>query len=432
MLKEALINVCIVLVVLLGLTGCGKRETETLTLAVGGAPAELDFWEELIAAFSVQEGITVNMVRHPTDTDQRRQSLVTSMKSRETDPDVFLMDVAWVGQFAASNWLEPLDSLLAASQEGIEPFFERVVKEADTYEGRIVALPMYIDGGMLYYRTDLLEKYGFDQPPETWEQLVSYAKTVVPEERKGNRSFSGFVWQGAQYEGLMCTFLEFAASNQGGIVLEDGRISVDTPANVTAARFMHDLIHKHKISPPSTYTEMKEEEVRIFFQRGNALFERNWPYAWRLHQAENSEVKGKVGIAPLPHFEGGESASALGGWHIGISRFSNRKKDARRLVGYLTSKAVQKKVVLELGWNPGRKDVYRDPEVLERFPHFTKLEKVFTNAVARPNVPYYSYLSQTLQSHLNAALAGRESPQEALAKSEKEMQATVNRYSKVN
>jgi multiple sugar transport system substrate-binding protein len=302
------------------------------------------------------------------------------------------------------------------------------VNQADRYEGSVVALPMYVDGGMLYYRTDLLEKYGIDGPPRTWEQLVEYAEKVMKGEREENPSFTGFVWQGAQYEGLMCTFLEFAASNRGGIELTDGTIEVATPENITAARFMHDLIHEFKVSPPSTYTEMKEEEVRMFFQKGNALFERNWPYAWQLHQAEDSPVKGTVGIAPLPHFEGGESASTLGGWHLGISRFSDRKDEAWRLVDYLTSKVVQKKVVLELGWNPGRRDVYSDPEVLETFPHFEKLEEVFQNAVARLNVPYYSYLSQTFQNHLNAALAGRVSPEKALAESEEQMQATVERY----
>lgn len=408
--------------------GAGPSEAKTITFAVGGAAAEFDFWEKIVRDFEAGTGIDVELLRQPMDTGLRRQGLVVPLSARKSDPDVFLMDVAWLAQFAASGWLAPLGPHFAKGECGErDAFFPRILALADTYEGNLIALPVFVDGGLLYYRKDLIRKYGFDGPPRTLEDLLRYAKTVMEEERKTNPGFFGFVWQGAQYEGLICDFLEFAGKD-GGFAVKGGAVSVDTPGNRKALRFMHDLIHLHRVSPPNTFTEMKEEEVRRFFQEGNALFERNWPYAWTLHEAENSPVRGKTAIAPVPSFAPGGGVSTLGGWHAGISRFSDAQRESFRFLCFLSSYEVQKKLALGLGWNPGRMDVYGDPEVLARLPHFRALRPAFENARPRPILPYYTQISDILQKHLNAALAGRSSPGDALAAAQREMQAVVSRY----
>ena len=132
---------------------CQKKEP-AITFAVGGAPNEIEFWETLVNNFESQTGIKVNILRQPTDTDQRRQGLVIPLKSRKADPDVFLMDVAWVAQFAASKWLEPLDEYIQKDIIDLSLFFENVVTLVDKYEDKLIALPVYIDGGLLYYRKD--------------------------------------------------------------------------------------------------------------------------------------------------------------------------------------------------------------------------------------------------------------------------------------
>ncbi|RQV99525.1 MAG: ABC transporter substrate-binding protein, partial [Calditrichaeota bacterium] len=352
--------------------------------------------------------------------DQRRQGLVISLEARQPDPDLFLMDVIWIGQFAHSEWLESFDSYIKDSNFSLEPFFERILRLVDRYDNQLFALPVYIDGGVLYYRTDLLKRFGYENPPVTWQQLLVMAERIQTEIRKGNPAFNGFVWQGAQYEGLVCNFLEFASSHGGGLI-SGKELLLNSDRNTDALQFMHDLIHRYRISPQNIYTEMKEEEVRRSFQRGNALFERNWPYAWSLHQSDNSPVQGKTGIAPLPHFEGYETASTLGGWHIGISRFSDRKRAAWQVVKYITSYEIQKKLVLNLGWNPGRKDLYADETVLEQVPHLERLREVFEFAVARPNIPYYTQVSEVIQRYVNRCLAGRTDAQTALKNIQEEI-----------
>jgi len=407
--------------------GC-TSQPDGITLSVGGAPAELDFWQSLVEQFEKEKNVQVHLLRQPTDSDQRRQGLVIALQAKKHDPDVFLMDVVWIAQFAASNWLQSIGRYVETDGLDLNVFFENVVNLVDRHRGDLIALPIYVDGGLLYYRKDLLGQYGIETAPATWEQLVENAEQVQQQMRKTLPDFHGFVWQGAQYEGLICNFLEFAGSNGGGILVEDGKVALNSPENLEAVRFMHDLIHKYKISPLSTFTEMREEQVRETFQRGTALFERNWPYAWALHQAPNSIVRGKTAIAPLPRFASGKSVATLGGWHVGISRFSDQKEPSWELVKFLTSYEAQKKLALNLGWNPGRKDLYNDPEVLRDMPHLARLREVFENARPRPTLPYYTQLSEVIQRCLNSILAGGVTPENALASAEKEAQAVVNRY----
>ena len=228
-----------------------------------------------------------------------------------------------------------------------------------------------MDVALLYYRKDLIK-----QRPETWNQLKDDALKIQQKQRILNKSFNGFVWQGAQYEGLVCSFLEFIASN-GGSILQNDSVKINSKKNKAALQFMQDLINKFKISPQNTYTEMREEEVRREFQKGNALFERNWTYAWQLHNSDDSNVKGKVSMTILPHFNGHKSVSTLGGWHIGMSKYSDNKKEAWRFIKYVTSYEVQKEMVLTIGWNPGRKDVYDNEELNEKLPHLKTFRRLF-------------------------------------------------------
>lgn len=412
------------------LSGCAKKPVDNaITFSVGGAPAELKFWNRIIDSFEKETGIRVDLVRQPTDTDLRRQGLMTSLKSRKSRPDVFLVDVAWLGQFASSGWLTPLNAYIETAQLDTAAFFPDVMAQADTYRGKFVALPVYVDGGLLYYRTDLLKAHGFDGPPETWRQLLDQARGIQLEVREENPDFYGFAFTGAQYEGLICTWLEFAVSAGGGIGLQGRKLSLNTDENRRAVEFMRDLIHEHKICPPNTYTEMKEEQVRTRFQLGNALFARNWPYAWPLHQADNSLVRGKFDIAALPHFEGGRSISTLGGWHIAVNTYSDRKQDAFRLVQFVTSYGIQKLLAENLGWNPGRVDLYEDPDLVEKMPHLPRLGDIFMNLHARPNVPYYTLISEVLQRRINAVLGGKSTADEALEQAQQECIEIINRYS---
>ena len=419
-LSKALI-IILPLVLLLAQAGCGRGQEQKVVFAVGGAPAELAFWEEVVRDFVTRTGARVELLRRPADTEQQRQGLIIALKAGMSNPDVFLMDVAWLGLFAASNWLTPL------KQADRSAFFSQILNLVDIHDGRLLALPVYLDAGLLYYRKDLLERFAIAQPPETWQELVEQATRVQEEMRKSDADFYGFVWQGRQYEGLIPNFQEFAGA-QGGFVVNNSRIVLDQPQNRTALRFMRDLIWKYKISPPFTYTEMQEEETRLLFQTGGALFARNWPYAWALHQSQESPVRGKIGVTLPPAPPGGERTSSLGGWHIGVSAFSDAKPLAMAFVQYVCSYPVQKRMVLRLGWNPGRRDLYTDAEILQQAPHLQVLQQALRIVTPRPLLPYYPQLSVIVQRRINGVLARRIDAASALHEAEQEIAALLARY----
>ena len=252
---------------------------------------------------------------------------------------------------------------------------------------------------MLFYRKDLLEKYTI-AVPRTWDQLVRAAQEITRLEK----DLYGFLWQGKQYEGLVCNVLEFVWGN-GGDVLTQDRLVIESEENREALAFMRDLITTFKVTPSLVFNDT-EEQTRRLFALGKALFMRNWPYAWQTFASKSSPLAGKVGMAPLPSFEGHESASTLGGWQLGVNRFSKRPQAAERLVRYLTSPETQKRVALEIGFKPARKPVYQDLELQGKDPFLVSLYEIFLKARPRPVSPYYLMMTQVMQPEFSAILSG--------------------------
>jgi multiple sugar transport system substrate-binding protein len=319
------------------------------------------------------------------------------------------MDVIWVPEFARAGWLTDLSDLLGPGEE--KAFFPGPI-QAVTLSGRSYAIPWYIDAGVLYYRKDLLRKYGFPVPM-TWAELVATAQKITRKEP----DLYGFIWQGKQYEGLVCNALEYIWSN-GGDVFEDGQPVLNSTRNAEALRFMRDLIVKYRITPELVTTAI-EEPTRHLFGSGKALFMRNWPYAWNIFEKKGSAVRGKVGVAPLPSFPGNQTASTLGGWQLGVNRFTKHPEAAKKLVRFLTSPASQKALALSVGYKPTRKALYKDPDLLRHQPFMASLYTVFLQARPRPVTPYYMMISQVLQPEFSAVLAGIKSPEDALDSAQK-------------
>jgi multiple sugar transport system substrate-binding protein len=327
--------------------------------------------------------------------------LTQKLKNQSRDVDVFLMDVIWPPEFGSAGWALPLDDFLPQVER--DRFLPGTIL-ANTYQGHLYGVPLYVGSGVLYYRKDLLEKYRL-APPQTWEEMVSQASTVVAGERAEGRDLHGFSGQFKQYEGLVCDMLEFILSN-GGAVLDPqtGEPLITREPAVEAVRFVRDSIIG-AAAPRGVLTYQEPESLDLFVQ-GKAVFHRNWPYAWEVaNNPEKSSVAGAVGIATLPHFPGHRSYSTLGGWQVGISAYSRNRDAAWTFVEFLTSAPIQKLLAVEAGLAPTRRDLYRDPEVLAANPQFAALEEVFLSAYPRPRTPLYPAVSNILQRYFSAAIS---------------------------
>ncbi|MEZ5448674.1 MAG: ABC transporter substrate-binding protein [Thiolinea sp.] len=235
------------------------------------------------------------------------------------DVDVYMTDVIWAPQLS-----EQFLDLSEAAKDIAADHFPSII-ESQTVNGKLVALPIFTDAPALYYRKDLLEKYEVEVP-KTWEELTGVAKQIQAAERDaGNKDMWGFVWQGKAYEGLTCNALEWVKSYGGGQIVEaDGSISINSPEAVAALNTAKGWVGS--ISPEGVLS-YAEEEARGIWQTGNAVFMRNWPYAYSLGNSDDSPIKGKFEVATLP--TGGDnatSAATLGGWNVAVSKYSKIRK----------------------------------------------------------------------------------------------------------
>ncbi len=343
-------------------------------------------------------GVKVKEEILPSNTNIQHQFYVTSLEAGGSDFDVFLIDVIWTPEFSLAGWLEDLSDLLPVEERS--QFFKAPLN-ADTYQGRIYAIPWYIDAGVLYYRKDLLQKYGFE-PPKTFDQLVFQAQTILKGEKRSD--LNGFLWQGKQYEGLICTVNEVIAGFGGRIIDASGSVDLESPETKQAVQWLKDCIYRYKISP-SWVLSADEESTRLSFLNGNCLFLRNWPYCYTFFQREDSPVKGLVGVTTMPTIDGRRGFSTLGGWQLAVNKFSSKKELAKRFVQFLSSPAMQLEFALEVGTKPTRKPLYQNATLQKEQPFIAQLFPILQQTIPRPVTPFYPQISQILQIEFSAVLA---------------------------
>ena len=352
-------------------------------------------------------GILLRTETLPNASDVAREMFLTALEGGADDFDVFAIDVVWAPEFARAGWLADLSEAFPKARLR-EEMLPRAV-EAVTLEGRVYAVPWYLDVGLLYYRTDLVPR-----APRTYDELRDFARAALVREP----GLTGYLWQGRQYEGLNCNVFE-AVWGHGGDLLEDGRIALDTEAARAGLRWLRETIASG-LSPRSVLSSA-EEETRRAFQDGRAVFLRNWPYVWAEVQAPGSPIRGKVGFAPLPSATGAPGPGTLGGWQLAVNAHAPawRRRAAERLVAFLTSPEAAVELALRYSRIPARRAAYEDARVQQEAPFIAALLPVVLAARPRPVTPYYALASDSIQGELSAAIAGLRPPAEALSRAQR-------------
>ncbi len=392
----------------------------TVSISCSSLGIEQQLCQSGSEAWAKATGNKVKLVATPADANERLALYQTLLAAEAKDIDVFQIDVIWPAILAPH--LVDL-SPIVSEQDRADHF--KVLVDNDTVDGKLVAVPWFVDAGLLYYRKDLLEKYG-KPVPATWSELTETAKAVMDGEAKaGNSVVQGYVWQGRAYEGLACNALEWIASyGGGGIVDEEGKVTIDNPQAAQALDMAKGWIGT--ISPKGVLS-YAEEESRGVFQSGNAVFMRNWPYAWALANAADSPVKGKVGVAVLPKGDGPDArnAAALGGQNLAVSRYSAHPNEAADLVHYLTSAEEQKRRALEGSFNPTLRSLYTDADTVAANPFYKDFLPIMESAVARPSTVTgrrYNQVSSAFVRTVHGALSGQGQASATLVDLDKELE----------
>jgi len=381
-----------------------------VNLVSGSVGADIAIYQELVKPWEAKTGNKVTFVPMPSSSTDQFAQYKLWLAAGNKDIDVYLVDVVWAPQLS-----EQFLDLTPAFAPTAADHFPSIVA-SQTVDGKLVAAPFFTDAPALYYRTDLLEKYG-EKVPTTWDELTATAQKIQDAEREaGSKDLWGYVWQGAAYEGLTCNALEWLASNGGGHIVEaDGTISVNNENAAKALEMAAGWVGK--ISPGGVLSYM-EEESRGVWQTGNAVFMRNWPYAYALGNGGDSPIKGKFDVAPLPSGGGDNtSAATLGGWNLAVSKYSPNQEVATDLVLYMTGPEFQKNAALRLSHLPTIQSLYDDQEIAASQPLIPRWKEIFLNAVPRPSAATkvkYNEVSNKFWTSVHEVLAGTSTPQDNL------------------
>jgi multiple sugar transport system substrate-binding protein len=350
----------------------------------------------------------------PSDSSGLLTLYTNALRARNSSFDVFQIDVVWPAEFSSNGWTVDLTSRWPASDRS--NYLPGPIKSC-TYQGKIVAAPLRTDLGVLYYRTDIIKT-----PPTTFNDLTNMAK------QNSSKTKEGYVWQGSQYEGLVCDFVEVLAG-YGGAILDPNNaksVTVNSPAAVAALTEMVGWVGT--ISPVSV-TTLTEEPCRQAFQNGDAIFMRNWPYAYSLgNTASQSKVAGKFDITSMPY--GGSSTtghSCVGGWNMAINAFSKNPDSSWSFIDFMLGATAQKQLAIQASFTPALQSTYNDADVRQKQPLFTKLQPILQNSLPRPVSPVYPDLSNIIQNNIHQALTKAVSPTTALSNLQSQLQALVSK-----
>ncbi|MFC4248347.1 ABC transporter substrate-binding protein [Natribaculum luteum] len=381
-------------------------------------PSANDFKE----AYGSQSDATLEVQSTPAESSSSREYYVNQFAAQSSEFDVGMMDVVWPAEFVSAGWASEVDDPENHTDEMLPTPVETV-----TIDGSLYGMPMFTDANGLYYRTDLLEEAGYDEPPSTYMELVDMAQDIMGQ---SDEDLNGYIWQGGANEGLTIMWLNWLWGMGGSVRDGDGNLVVNTEEGVQALQHAVDLIHEYEITPesiPSSGTDGNRQT----FQQGNTIFMRNWPYAYALFQ-DDTPVTDNFAVTTMPKAEGHEDASnsCIGGWSLFINSFSQNKAAAQELATYVGTAEAQEKLAVDRSRLPVRAELYEDaywedsdtdkPAFLDRF------SEILDQTSARPAISNYSQWSNIVYTECNNALTQQKSVQEALDDAQEQIDSDIN------
>src|SRR5256714_828215 len=359
----------------------------------------------------------IRLIELPESADQQRQQMIQNAQTKSDAYTILNVDVVWTAEFAANGWIEQLP----ADKFPMDKILKGPASTAQ-YFNKLYAAPYLTDGGMLYYRKDLLDAAGISSPPKTWDEMSADCKKV----QAANAGIGCYAGQFEKYEGLTVNFSEAVDSAGGTVVDDSGKPTVDSDAAKKGLNFLVDGF-KSGVIPKDAIT-YKEEEGRRAFQDGKLIFHRQWPYQYKLASATDgsSKVAGKFAVGPLPGLDG-VGKSSLGGHNLAISKFAKNKGSALAFIQFLTSEPEEKLHLQKTSEAPVYSELYDDPELIKQFPYLPILKQSVNDAVARPRVVKYGDATTAIQEDAYAALTGAKSVDDALKSMQSKLSSIISK-----
>lgn len=322
--------------------------------------------------------------------------------------DLFILDIYRLRELIKAELIQPLDEFLPS---GWEEKYLPIAVDQCRIDGRIWALPHWINIGVLVYRRDLLRKHNME-PPRTWAELVHQSSSIIKAEH--NDRLHGYGFQGAQVEALTCNFLEMLWGNAGQVYDASRHLNLNSSEAVEALQLMCDLVYKHKVAPAQTPSFTEAHSQQMFLDH-ELVFTRSWPLFLSNVPSTFSSPYENVSIAPLPTFsETITPRGVIGGFCYVVGRHVRNPEVLIEFYNSFYDEATVTQSAID-GWmcSPFRA-AYRSAEVLGARSFLKSMPQLLQTGSARGEIPHYGKLTELVRREVNLALRQIKTPREAL------------------
>jgi multiple sugar transport system substrate-binding protein len=363
------------------------------------------------ADYSQLKGTKVEIVQAPYSNVFEQAANAGQTKSGAFD--IVLMDDPWIPFFAENGHLEDLTSYFnAMGVPGPDNDFlakSLAVCRNPYNTGPFVCIPYVGNAQMFFYDGAKFAEQGTTGAPKTWDEVITAAKAMT---EAGAGRYYGYVFRGGQGNPVVADFMPIFWSYGGNLFNADRtKVTIDTPEGAAA---MKTFMALRDISPKGVES-YNANEVGQAVAAGTAASSINWPnWVATFEDPSQSRMVGKISYSAIPagiH----AGSSEIGHWTMGIMSASKNKQEAFDFMVWATS-AEQIKISATRGNPPVRFSVFTDPELTaqEKFRHFPTLMEAINFSTPRPRHPKWPEIENAFGIELSKAVAGTESPEEAL------------------
>jgi multiple sugar transport system substrate-binding protein len=397
----------------LGLAATAHAQQTTLRVFSGGANQRPDLMRKLFDQYQAKNNVKIDIETGGATSELQRQYLSTVLNAKDAAIDIYMIDIVNPAQYFGAGWLEPLDAHIGKPADVLKAYLP-VYSTSNVVDGKLAAMPAFADAMFMYYRKDLLDKHGVKEPT-TWDELAAASQKI--QKAEGNPNLQGLSIQGAPIEGAVCTFLLPYWSQGKDFNDAAGKMTLDKAAATKGLNQWLALVDGGVIK--KNVAEVKTPDTVNEFKAGQVIFAINWGFAWdRFKDDSDSQVKGKVGVMPLPAVAGGKSATCVGGWQWAVSAFSKNKPAAANLVKFMSSPEASKFLAQEGSLLATYQSVYTDADVVKAVPWFKDAASVVIAGKSRPISKDYGQVSDVIRTTTSAVLARTKKPEEGVAEIE--------------
>jgi multiple sugar transport system substrate-binding protein len=364
------------------------------------------------------EVIPVNLPFNNFTTNDRKEILTRSLRSRSGGIDVFAVDLIWIPRFA--KWGYTMDKSFS---EGMLGSVNNMALQACYHNDSLVAFPMFLDVGVLYYRKDLIRQLPNGAVLEqkiqhslTWDEFITLGKQFH------NSHNPYYIFTGSDFEGMVCCFHEMLSEKESNQIFQVGRVNLDSPPAERALQRLVDMIYKYQYSPPDV-TRFDEYNSYIYTTSHNAVFLRGWVGYHKQYKRylNDTSVISRMEIAPLPHETDQKTSGVFGGWSLMISKFSTKKEEAVKFINFMFQKENQEILYEDGGYLPINIDVYKDSVFIQRHQELQQIQKLLLWGKHRPSLENYTRLSEIISRWFHKSLKNEISVKEALQRASQQM-----------